>query len=354
MTNIHHLHQPGKIMDEASEWLVKVDRGLSKEEESTLQAWLAGHPQHVEVFMQAAALWDKIDSLARLADLFPQQAPKRRSSASTAWALAASLLLVVTAVTWVSTQSNPRSPAQANLAEAPQAQVFETVVGMPSTFDLPDGSQLILNTNSRVTTSFTENERALVLERGELHVRVAHDKKRPFKVFVGNKMVQAVGTEFNLEITSDQRIELIVTEGKVLVGVQSPTRTIAFSEPLAEADTLSSAEVDQPRLVTAGKRVVLSDADEQIEPIASEEIAVKLSWRGGNLVFNGESLAEAISEVERYTSVEFVIIDEDLKKIRVAGRFKAGDVEGLLTTLKQNFNVAYERIGDEKIILTGN
>jgi transmembrane sensor len=69
-------------------------------------------------------------------------------------------------------------------------------------------------------------------------------------------------------------------------------------------------------------------------------------------VFQGESLEDAVAEIERYTTVEFVILDDELKKVRIAGLFKAGDVDGLLATLKENFDVAYERTEDGRILLT--
>jgi transmembrane sensor len=354
MNNVHQLGPSSQTMDKACEWLVKVDRGLSPDEELVLKSWLAADEEHVDVFIRVATLWDKLDALTRLADLFPQQALERSRFKPAAWAIAASLLLAATVGLWVSSGTDPRSTSREIAASAMETQVFETAIGNQSTVDLPDGSQLMLNTNSHVTATFSNNERTLVLQRGEVHVRVAHDTKRPFRVYVGEKFVEAVGTEFNLEITSDQRIELIVSEGKVLVGVQDPDTTLASSYSSDGNERANAAKERESGLISAGKRVVLGDEAEEIETIAAEDIAVKLSWRDGNLVFNGESLAEAIDEVERYTAVEFVIMDEDLKKVRVAGRFKAGDVEGLLKTLKQNFNVAYERVGEEKIILTGN
>jgi len=80
-------------------------------------------------------------------------------------------------------------------------------------------------------------------------------------------------------------------------------------------------------------------------------VAVKLSWRKGNLIFRGESLEEAVREVERYTPVEFVFLDQDLKKIRVAGLFKAGDVRGLLATLRENFDIVYQYTDDQTVLL---
>ena len=89
---------------------------------------------------------------------------------------------------------------------------------------------------------------------------------------------------------------------------------------------------------------------EEIEP---EEIAVKLSWRQGSLIFRGESLEEAVYEVGRYTAVEFIFLDDESKKVKISGRFKAGDVDGLLAALRENFKISYERAGDGKIYLSG-
>ena len=60
-----------------------------------------------------------------------------------------------------------------------------------------------------------------------------------------------------------------------------------------------------------------------------------------------------MKEVSRYTSIAFVFLDDDLKKVRIAGLFKAGDVDGLLAVLRQNFDIAYERVGEEKVLLGG-
>jgi transmembrane sensor len=350
MNNVYELPKREDKIGEVSEWIARVERGLTEQEETALQDWLAANPKNPEMFMEMASIWDKMDSLSRLADLFPEPANRQTRSLRVPLAMAASVLLAVVVGLWAAFGTSPsdmnQQPAVANVAND---KVFETAIGEQSTIKLPDGSELILNTNSLIRAMYSENQRALVLERGEVHVKVAHDKTRPFNVYIGDKVVQAVGTEFNLEITSDQRIELIVTEGKVLVGLHGGTiAPVELSERPEPAPSLPKSS----RLLEAGELLVLSGVDDEIEQLEPEDIEVKLSWRGGNIVFRGESLAEAIAEIERYTPVEFVILDEDLKKVRVAGLFKAGDVEGLLTTLRENFNVAYERVSEEKIILT--
>ena len=109
-------------------------------------------------------------------------------------------------------------------------------------------------------------------------------------------------------------------------------------------------------IVGAGEKVLISANDRNTgsikpESIERDEIAVKLSWREGNLIFRGESLEDAVYEVGRYTAVEFVFLDEKTREVRVAGLFKAGDVEGLLAALRNHFNIAYERQGEHRILL---
>jgi transmembrane sensor len=350
MNNVYELPKREDKIGQVSEWIAKVERGLTEKEEKALHDWLAADPENSEMFMEMASVWDRMDSLSRLADLFPEPVSRKERSLNVPLAMAASVLLAVLVGLWTAFGTSPvdlnQQPGVVNLSND---KVFETAVGEQSTIKLPDGSELTLNTDSLIHAMYSENQRTLVLERGEVNVKVAHDKSRPFNVYVGDKLVQAVGTEFNLEITSDQRIELIVTEGKVLVGLHDGFIVPAELSKLAKpAPSLPKS----PRMIEAGELLVLNDVENDIEQLEPEEIEVKLSWRGGDLVFRGESLAEAISEIERYTPVEFVILGEDLKKVRVAGLFKAGDVDGLLTTLRENFDITYERISEEKIILT--
>ncbi len=93
-------------------------------------------------------------------------------------------------------------------------------------------------------------------------------------------------------------------------------------------------------------------AVEKVIKVDPVEVAAKLSWRTGNLIFRGESLAEAMAEISRYTNMKFELSDDEaLKNVQVAGMFKTGDVTGLLEVLSNNFNIRYERVSNDKIIL---
>jgi transmembrane sensor len=225
---------------------------------------------------------------------------------------------------------------------------YETAVGGISKVELSDGSSIALNTNSRVEVSFNEHQRVIKLERGEIHIDVAHDPSRPLSVIVGGRVVQAVGTAFSVKIDDSQRVEILVADGRVKVGIQAKgTRSVQESGEVSANGIAGDA-----LLISQGERVVLGDSSEELEMLEPEEIEVELSWREGNLVFRGESLVDAAAEISRYTPVEFVILDEDLQSRRVGGFFKAGDVAGFLDQLRTNFNIVYERVDDQTILLS--
>ena len=85
--------------------------------------------------------------------------------------------------------------------------VYETAIGEQSTVHLTDGTQLVLNTNSLVEVHYTNRDRLIRLERGEIHVQVAHDKARSLSVIAGDTIVRAVGTAFSLEIASNHKLD---------------------------------------------------------------------------------------------------------------------------------------------------
>lgn len=347
MKNVVEFPRQNQRYDEASLWIARLDKCLSAAEQAELRQWMAADPENKAVLLEMTELWDEMSVLSRLSDLFPEPVAQRSEPSVFPFAMAASVTSIAIAAAWFLFAPNPTvtpEPRQPHVA-IDSYSTYETAVGEQSTVSLPDGTQVVLNTNSRVEIEYTEQYRLLRLERGEIHVEVVKDKARPLSVFVGNQVVQAVGTAFSLEITTEQQIELVVTEGKVLVGVRAnPVDDAAEDRPIV----LEPSSV----MVAAGEEMMLGAADERIIEVSPAEIEVKLSWREGNLIFKGEPLEDAIAEVGRYTTVEFVILDEDLKIRRVSGLFKSGDVEGLLTTLRDNFQVTHRRTADGKILLT--
>ncbi|GLX79062.1 iron dicitrate transporter FecR [Thalassotalea insulae] len=358
MSNIHQFHehsqlkqeqqsQEEQILAQASDWIAKLDRGLSNDEQYQLQQWLALDNQHVEVLFEVAQLWDKMDELSRLADLFP---PSQQQKTFPKWlgAVAASVIVMLTlGIYYAGFQSSIFGNAEQASVVAKQMH-YQTQVGESSTINLPDNSKMVLNTNSFVQITYTPAARVIELQRGEIHIDVAHDKSRPLSVVVGGKVIQAVGTAFNVEVRNEL-VELIVTDGKVLVAEQPLVTKDNDVTPMTSRLPASSMAISK------GEKVDLDltgQKAEQVVKVDAGELAASLSWRQGNLIFRGEQLADAMAEISRYTDIEFELSDDEkLRQVQVAGMFKTGDVNGLLDVLNRNFNISYQRVANDKILL---
>ena len=351
MSNVYELHGKDQRLNEASDWLASLDRGLSGEEIDALRHWMALDPENQRMLADMAAMWDQMDALTRLTELFPEPLPAQGRAHKRWMAVAATIAVasLVGLILMYQPDGEDLAPQQSIAAsQVPQQPaVYETSIGSLSKVHLTDGSLITLNTNSRIEVLFTGSERRILLNRGELHIDVSHDPVRPLNVIVGDHVLQAVGTAFTVKIDEHQRIELLVTDGKVRVGI-APKDMIHGDEFKANVFLES---FDNNLSVSKGERIVLDESNDHFETLEPEEVEVQLSWRDGNIIFRGESLGDAAAEISRYTAVEFVFLDKDLQKVRVAGLFKAGDVSGFLASLKANFNIAYERIDSETIQL---
>lgn len=353
MSNIHQLHsneqekQEELRLDQASDWIAKLDRELSNAEKKALKHWFAQDNDNIKMLLEMATMWDKMEDLSRLSDLFPQEQVNKKS---TPWfvAMAASFVIAIT-FSLVSALSgfSPFTAKDPSSVIVMQAS-YQTSIGESNTINLPDNSKLVLNTNSFVQVKYTQGARLIELQRGEIHIDVAHDKSRPLSVLANGKIIQAVGTAFNVQVNNDV-VELIVTDGKVLVAKKKNVSLNSDIEQIIKRLPPSAMAISK------GEKVELdltSKSSEEIVKIEAIEIAASLSWRRGNLIFRGESLAQAMAEISRYTDIEFELADdEQLRNVQVAGMFKTGDVTGLLNVLSQNFNISYEKVSSDKIIL---
>ncbi len=345
MSNVVAISRDDERMEAANRWIVMVDEGLSADDLRALEDWLAEDPKNLPELLDAARVWDRTDKLSRLAELFPEPVTRRRYKPRLIPAVvAAGLIVMVVSVFFLTTSSVPDRDERELLSVMQSERTYETEIGEQSTALLPDGTAVVLNTNTRVAVTYTAGARVLNLERGEIHIEVAEDPSRPLSVIAGDRIVQALGTAFSIEITHDQKIELVVTEGKVVVGVHE-THAAQSAVPPILAQSPSNT-------VAAGEELLLGTPEEVVTPVSIEDIEVKLSWREGSLIFRGEPLEEALTEVERYTTVEFVFMDEELKKRSVSGRYRAGDVDALLTVLRINFDISYEYSDDGRVLLS--
>jgi transmembrane sensor len=187
-----------------------------------------------------------------------------------------------------------------------------TQVGEVRRLTLEDGSALSLNTASVLQVKYAQDERRIVLREGEASFQVAHDEQRPFVVQAGDVSVRAVGTAFSVRMRRHD-VEVVVTEGVVEVVRNGGTSRVA-AERVKRNQEVVVATTEQ------GATTPLA-----VAALNEKEVERRLAWQDGRLVFQGEALANAVDEVNRYSQLPVVIDDAALGRKSFVGVFRVGD-----------------------------
>lgn len=111
----------------------------------------------------------------------------------------------------------------------------------------------VLRFGSRKRIAAETSERRVALQRGEAHFEVHHDPARPFVVQAGGSSIEAVGTAFNVYLRDESKLEVLVTEGRVLISW--PKARDALDSGISDPEVLG---------LTAGELATLAPSQHQI------------------------------------------------------------------------------------------
>jgi transmembrane sensor len=336
------------LQSQASDWLARLDAGASEEDRRQLARWLREDPRRAEVLFAMAALWDQMTVLEELSAIFPLKHYTRARHA--AWHHNGLILvsafggIMVVAGFW----SFAARDTTGLLNPSPRMpSAYETAIGEQATVALPDGSTVILNTNTHIDVDFTGTARNVHLTRGEGLFEVAKNRDLPFRVHAGSRVIEAVGTAFAVQHVEDRHVEVTVTEGRVNLKREAST-----AGGNAAAPPRDQAMRDEVIPLVAGEYAVVDDLVDSIErkQLRDEEMDVQLSWRHGMLLFQDEPLDQVLREVSRYTPM-LIELDDSVRQTRVRGYYRAGDVEAMLIALHNNFQIEVERVDENHVRL---
>lgn len=342
------------IKEQAAAWLIRIsDNTLIPEEVNVLREWVGRSDFHREYFIQLSQNWDEMAVLQELAELFAvpraDASVKKRSGLSVVlgglalprFAVAASLVISAIALLFNAEVFDVRTMA------------LQTAIGEQRIERLDDGSVLTLNTDSELSVDFSGDNRIIHLMRGEVNFDVAKDPHRPFVVYAGDGLVWAVGTAFNIRL-QDGGVDLTVTEGRVKVysGIE-PSEPLPILTVDSTATHLSTALV-QPNeaFVKAGEALQYSQLITQQNKVHVEHLQKKLAWQRGALIFKGETLEQAVIEIRRYTNMQLYIVDPDIKNKKVGGYYKTDDIDSLLRSISQSYDIHVAYQGNNVIHLS--
>ncbi len=332
-------NETAKEIDKAAaDWAARLDRGvLSPEDEVRLDAWLAADARRAGAFARARAVALYSERAQALGPQFDPQAFKGKRgrgrekglafSSSRRWML------------WGTAAAGVSGTVLAGYGLATAGETYVTRRGEMKIVPLADGSVVNLNTDSRMRVQYTAARRSIHLERGEALFDVARDTARPFVVFAGDTEVKAVGTSFSVQRLANAPVQITVREGMV------------------EVDRGNWATTAPVRL-TANMRAVAPSGNGLVSPapiravaVAPVEVERAVAWREGRIAFEGETLAEAVKDFQRYSDTRIVIDDPSIAREEVTGLFQANDPVGFAQAVATGFGWHAE-VGENQVRLS--
>ena len=337
---------PEELTEAAAAWYECLHQEVvSAESRSAFEAWLTQSVDHRAAYEAVDRAWMRAQAAALEPEILALRHETalrltRRASAAIrpmhAAAAAAVLILLGGAVAtlggWVRADHTFTLSSILRAPPVPGAGRYATATGERLAATLSDGSQLTLDTQSEVEVAFTPAERIVRLLKGQAYVEVAKNRQRPFVVEVHQHRFVAVGTAFDVRVDGE-RVRLTMVEGTVRV------------EPLGKAASPASAFT-----VTAGQQLIADAALPERISVTDPERST--SWRRGQLIFEDARLADAVLELNRYSSTKIELADPKIAQLHLSGAFAIARPALFVEAVTSYFPIQVVRADERVVVLS--
>jgi len=195
---------------------------------------------------------------------------------------------------------------------AGSAADLQTASGEIRHLQLPDGSQLVLNTRTAVDLRYSDSQRELRLHEGELRLTSHPDlQNRPLFVTTPHGRVTALGTEF-----------------------------IVYSSELGArinvlADEVEVSSAGQQQRLTAGQQLLWRQG--ALDSVSDNPEFID-SWHQGLLVVSDWPLEQLVDSLRRYHK-GWINLDPQVAGLRISGAFRLDDLPATLGNIAQTLDL---------------
>jgi transmembrane sensor len=282
-------------MRAAAGWFAALQAGSA--DRAAFEEWRA-EPAHALAFARVTATWE--DATERPDGLeLPAHITRRRLVRGGM----ASALLVTAGSTFLATRAYAWESAVTDVGETRRLR-------------LPDGSMVMLNTDTRLQWRFSAKRRELWLDRGEVALDLQPGAAAQFATKDGAATLDP--GRFNARLRG-AALELIVLRGAARKGAQAAKAYQQLSFVAATSST---------------------------RPVSGEAVEAVLAWQSGDVVFVDAPLADAVAEYNRYLQRPIVIDDAALATVRIGGRFVSSDPADFLRAVSTGLGVRVRTAAD--------
>lgn len=201
--------------------------------------------------------------------------------------------------------------------------VVSTAEGEQVTVSLPDGTQVTLNSESRLMynlSNFNSKTRKVFFE-GEGLFRVAKDMNSPFSIDGKDLRVSVLGTTFNLRTrTFDETAELFLEEGSV---------------------NFLSLKTGQEVILKPNQKAILYREGGKIVVKEDLNVTDASAWQRGELVFRNVPFAEVLEEIAGvyHVNVEIDGCADAYQKDLFTGVLSRTNINEVLDVIEKSYHL---------------
>jgi len=232
------------------------------------------------------------------------------------------------------------------------ANVISTRYGSKSKIQLPDGTQVWLNADSKLTYSkdFGNQVREVSLA-GEAFFDVQKDVDHPFVIHTNNLDIKVLGTAFNVRSYQNEKTsEATLIRGAIEVTLNnSPERKILM-KPSDRIVVQNKAAVNTAPATTkedvAGTIYWVGKVDVK----EKDNVSLETVWKKNSLAFKNETLEDVAGRIGHWFNVKVSIEDEELKKMTYSCDFKDESLKEVMEALHLTGRFQYQIVKDSVFI----
>ncbi len=242
---------------------------------------------------------------------------------------------------------NNRSSIKTNLKQYAASNTVTTRKGSKSNIQLPDGSIVWLNADSKLT--YDENFRGDLREvhlQGEGYFEVVKDENRPFIIHTKTIDIRVLGTIFNVKAyDTEGSTETSLIKGSVEITLhKSPEKKIVLkpNEKLRVNNENfiynTATNTDKMHDATADMNIVVGKIHFQ----KKDSMALDALWVKNKLVFDAESLQEVMRKIERWYNVKVDFeVDDAMRSTQYSAIFENENLLQVMEALKITGSFSY-------------
>lgn len=248
-----------------------------------------------------------------------------------------------------------------------ETTIVATKSGSRTKVTLPDGTQVWLNADSRLTypNDFTHIPRREVTLSGEAYFEVKHDERHPFIIHTKYFNIEDVGTAFNVKAyPEDDESEATLVSGSIAVSLRSDPGKNLLLKPgekvlyYTSDREMRTQENDNPHKWPQNNKIQSLKCDPTLEvahikPMViakGDTVVTETAWMNNQLVFNSQRFSELAKRLSRWYNVEMVIRDDQVENYMFTGIFEGETIEQALKELQmiRPFSFSIEK---DKVII---